>query len=159
MNGRIASSVAVLLVVAAARTPDGRGYWLVESDGTVLGFGGARPLASTRAALPAKPVVAAAAAPDGGYWLASAGGDVTAFGGATFSGSPAASSLHLARPVVAIAATPHGRGYWVACADGVMVVCLPVTCNSFASADAVVSPTTLSITVKAGKLRRITPVM
>ena len=51
-----------------------------------------------------------------GYWLAAADGGVFSFGGAAFFGSMA--GVHLARPVVAMAATPDGAGYWLVAADG-----------------------------------------
>ncbi len=45
-----------------------------------------------------------------------ADGGIFAFGDATFSGSTG--SLHLVRPVVDMAATPDGKGYWLVAADG-----------------------------------------
>ncbi|MBW8826171.1 MAG: hypothetical protein JF603_07465 [Acidobacteria bacterium] len=64
---------------------------------------------------PSSPVVAMASAGADGYWLVTATGRVFAFGGAPYLGG-----AHLARPVVAMAATPSGRGYWLAAADGVV---------------------------------------
>jgi hypothetical protein len=41
---------------------------------------------------------------------------VFSFGDATFEGSTGA--LHLNRPIVGMAATPSGRGYWLVASDG-----------------------------------------
>jgi hypothetical protein len=58
-----------------------------------------------------------AATPDGhGYWLATKAGQVLHFGDAHSYGS--ASSLHLAKPIVAITVGPGGRGYWLVASDG-----------------------------------------
>ncbi|MGO9455919.1 MAG: beta strand repeat-containing protein [Acidimicrobiales bacterium] len=51
-----------------------------------------------------------------GYRLAAADGQVLPFGGAGLFGS--AESIHLATPIVGIAATSDGGGYWLAAADG-----------------------------------------
>ena len=51
-----------------------------------------------------------------GYRLAAADGQVLSFGGAGLFGS--AESLHLATPIVGIAATSDGGGYWLVAADG-----------------------------------------
>jgi hypothetical protein len=48
-------------------------------------------------------------------WVAADGG-VFAFGDARFQGSGA--GIDLNKPVVAIAATPGGQGYWLVAADG-----------------------------------------
>ena len=45
-----------------------------------------------------------------------ADGGVFAYGDAVFHGS--AGTLHLAEPVVGMAATPDGAGYWLVAADG-----------------------------------------
>jgi hypothetical protein len=51
------------------------------------------------------------------YWLADAAGTVWAFGGAgDFGGVPGSSGL--SSPVVAISATPSGKGYWLVASDG-----------------------------------------
>jgi hypothetical protein len=45
-----------------------------------------------------------------------ADGGVFAFGDAAFEGSTGSQAL--ARPIVGMAATPDGRGYWLVAADG-----------------------------------------
>ncbi len=56
--------------------------------------------------------------PNGGYWIAGWTGVVSAYGGAPSFGSPASFGLHLNKPVVGMAATPTGRGYWLVASDG-----------------------------------------
>jgi hypothetical protein len=55
------------------------------------------------------------ARPHGGFWSVTAGGKVTA-GGAPFFGD--ASSFALNAPIIDIAATPSGNGYWLLGSDG-----------------------------------------
>ena len=59
-----------------------------------------------------------AADPRGGYWTASDAGAVSAHAGAPALGSPAASGIELNRPVVGMAPTPDGGGYWLVASDG-----------------------------------------
>ena len=70
-----------------AATPDGKGYWLVASDGGVFAFGDASFYGSTGA--PPQPTDRGHGRhPDGsGYWLVAADGGVFAFGDAGFYGS------------------------------------------------------------------------
>ncbi len=104
-------------VVGLAATPDGRGYWLVASDGGVFSFGDAGFSGSPAALRLNAPVVGMAATPDGrGYWLAARDGGVFDYGDAGFFGS--AGSVALNAPVVGMAATPDGRGYWLVASDG-----------------------------------------
>ena len=56
--------------------------------------------------------------PTGGYWTTTWLGVVTAHGGAPTFGSPAQSGLKLAKPIVGMAATPDGQGYWLVATDG-----------------------------------------
>ena len=51
-----------------------------------------------------------------GYWFVASDGGVFAFGPVHFYGSTG--GVHLAQPIVAMAATPDGRGYWLVAADG-----------------------------------------
>ncbi len=89
MNGRPLS--APIVGIATATLPnDAYPYWLVSSDGGVFAFAGQPPFPG---------VVGAPPAP-----------------GARFFGSMG--GTHLNAPVVGIAATPDGGGYWLVAADG-----------------------------------------
>ena len=97
-------------------TPDGRGYWLVASDGGLFAFGDAGFYGSTGALVLNQPVVGMAATPDGrGYWLVAADGGLFAFGDAAFYGSMGGQPLN--RPVVGMASN-GGHGYWLVASDG-----------------------------------------
>ncbi len=114
-------------------TPSGRGYWVLSSAGEVVAFGDAAFLGAT--APPAHPgptppraveIAGLAPTPTGqGYWLAAADGRVFAFGDALPRGTTpgravvsAAGAVQPVAPIVAIAAHPDGRGYWLLGADG-----------------------------------------
>ena len=56
--------------------------------------------------------------PDGGYWTTSWLGSVVPYGGAPMLGTPATYGIHLSRPVLGMAATPTGGGYWLVASDG-----------------------------------------
>ncbi|HET9894011.1 MAG TPA: LppP/LprE family lipoprotein [Streptosporangiaceae bacterium] len=102
--------------VGMAVTPDGKGYWLVASDGGVFSFGDAKFHGSEGGQRLNAPVVGMAARPDGkGYWLVAADGGVFAFD-APFAGSMGGKPLNA--PMVGMAATPDGQGYWLVGADG-----------------------------------------
>jgi hypothetical protein len=122
-------------IVGIAPTPDGGGYWLVAKDGGVFAFGDARYYGNTYSlgltglsgSHPlAAPIVGIARTPDGGgYWLVAADGGVFAFGDANFYGNTytvgltgLSGSHPLAAPIVGIAPTPDGGGYWLIGADG-----------------------------------------
>jgi hypothetical protein len=71
-----------------AATPDGKGYWLVASDGGVFSYGDAIFYGSTGSLALNKPVVGMAATPDGvGYWFVASDGGVFSYGDAGFYGS------------------------------------------------------------------------
>ena len=59
-----------------------------------------------------------AADPNGGYWTVNWLGAVSAQGGAPLFGSPALSDLHLNEPIMGMASTPDGHGYWLVASDG-----------------------------------------
>ena len=68
-------------MVGMAATPDGRGYWLVASDGGIFTAGDARFYGSTGAIALNKPVVGMASTSDGGgYWLVASDGGIFSFG-------------------------------------------------------------------------------
>ena len=99
-------------IVGMAATPDGKGYWLVASDGGIFAFGDAAFYGSTGAMTLNKPIVGMAATPDGkGYWLVASDGGIFAFGDAAFYGSTGAMTLN--KPIVGMAATPDAVGYWL----------------------------------------------
>ncbi|HEX3947613.1 MAG TPA: hypothetical protein VHW47_07895 [Acidimicrobiales bacterium] len=103
--------------VDVVATPDGGGYWLVDTDGGVFSYGDAGYFGSMGDQPLNAPIVGMAAAPDGqGYWLVAADGGIFSYGDAAFYGS--AGSLHLVKPIVGMAATPDGGGYWFVAADG-----------------------------------------
>jgi N-acetylmuramoyl-L-alanine amidase-like protein len=112
-------------VVRLEPTPTGGGYWLALADGAVLAFGDARFLGSVPA-LPVGPIVGMAATPTGdGYWLTSSEGRVFAFGDAVLNAAAAGradSGLTAGppsrAPIVSMAASPSGRGYWLVASDG-----------------------------------------
>jgi hypothetical protein len=104
--------------VGLAASADGKGYWIVDSDGGVFSFGDAPFLGSMGGRRLNAPIVGIAATPDGkGYYLAAADGGVFAFGDAIFSGSMGGTRLNA--PVVGMTvAAVAGGGYWLAAADG-----------------------------------------
>jgi hypothetical protein len=104
-------------IVGMASTPDGRGYWLVASDGGVFNFGSAAFHGSTGGTTLQRSIVGMAATPTGrGYWLVAADGGIFNFGDAAFHGSTGAVKLN--QPIVGMASTPTGGGYWLVASDG-----------------------------------------
>ncbi len=104
-------------VVDAVATPDGLGYWLLQSDGTVSSFGdagnfGFGPMASAAVAMAVTPV-------GQGYWVLDRSGEVDAFGDAPRLRPP--SDVAGASPAVGILADATGRGYFIAHASGAVV--------------------------------------
>jgi ribosomal protein L24E len=84
-----------------AATADGKGYWLVASDGGIFAFGDAVFEGSTGNVHLNQPIVGMAATADGkGYWLVASDGGIFAFGDAVFEGSTG--SVHLNKPIVAV---------------------------------------------------------
>jgi hypothetical protein len=104
-------------IAAMAATPEGLGYWIAGSDGSVYAYGNAHDYGSLAADHLGAPIVGMATLAAGtGYWLASSSGGVFTFGDARFHGSLGA--VHLKGRIVAIVATPDGAGYWLVGADG-----------------------------------------
>jgi hypothetical protein len=71
-------------VVGIAATPDGKGYWLVASDGGVFCFGDARFYGSDAGKTGGLPAIGLAPSPKGGgYWLANDRTDANYLGGSS----------------------------------------------------------------------------
>jgi hypothetical protein len=109
-------------VVGIAVDQSTGGYWLLTSKGNVYNFHA--PWYGSMAGKTSG-FVGIAAEPDGaGYQLLTSRGNVYNFGRAPWYGSPAASVVHLASPVVGIGtqqptgAQPQPTGYYVVCANG-----------------------------------------
>jgi len=103
--------------VGMASTPDGRGYWLVASDGGVFAFGDAAFLGSMGATPLVSPVTGMAATHAGsGYWLVAGDGGIFSFGNARFHGSIGGAPLN--DPVIGMAATRDDGGYYFVAVDG-----------------------------------------
>ena len=107
---------------AIARTPSGKGYWVVTRAGHVYTFGDARFYGTTRHGYAAQirtnaPAVAIAGTPSGrGYIIVTADGGVFTFGDAKFSGSLVGNAFE--GRVVAAQMTPTGNGYWLVSSRG-----------------------------------------
>ena len=84
-----------------AATPDGRGYWLVASDGGIFSYGDAGFHGSSGSIALNKPIVGMTSSLDGaGYWLVASDGGIFSYGDAVFHGSTG--GLVLAAPIVAM---------------------------------------------------------
>lgn len=110
---------------------DQHGYWLASADGGVFTFGSAHFYGSAAADRRLSPTAGMAATSDNrGYWLATADGGVFSFGDATYHGSLPGLGLaaygttttpgerRLNAPVVGIARSVAGHGYYLVGADG-----------------------------------------
>ena len=99
-------------IVGMAPTSGGAGYWLAASDGGVFSFGDAHFLGSEAPNHALGSVVAIVARPGvgEGYWLASTDAGVYGFGAKVY-GSIASSTLP--NPIVSMAVTASGNGYWL----------------------------------------------
>ncbi len=87
-TGRPAVSTSTSPSWAWPPTSDGRGYWLVASDGGIFTFGDAGFHGSTGGVHLNQPIVGMAATPGGrGYWLVASDGGIFTFGDAAFYGS------------------------------------------------------------------------
>jgi hypothetical protein len=112
------SSVGVHVndVVGIAATPDGRGAYLVASDGGIFALGSARFRGSMGSQHLNEPIVGIALdRATHGYWEVASDGGVFAFS-APFKGSTG--SLHLTEPIVGMEAGSGGWGYRLVASDG-----------------------------------------
>ena len=114
-SGISASSLAT--VVAAAPTPDGKGFWMAWSNGQVTTAGDATWLGDLAGRSLNGPVVGIASTPSGhGYWLLGRDGGVFTFGDAGFYGSTG--NMRLNAPALQMVSAPNGGGYDFVAGDG-----------------------------------------
>ena len=105
-------------MVGMAATPDGQGYWLVASDGGIFSLRRRRLLrldaAASRSTSPSSAWRPPPTARATGWWPPTAASSPTATPPSTArrGGQP------LNQPIVGMAATPDGRGYWLVASDG-----------------------------------------
>ncbi len=109
-NGKVLGTSAL---VSTSGSVDHSGYWLADRNGGLHPFATAASTLSI-ASIPNRHLAGVAAAP-GGEWIVMNDGALAAPPGENY-GSPANLPLHA--PIVGIAPTPDGRGYWLAAADG-----------------------------------------
>ena len=75
-------------IVGLAADPNGRGYWMVATDGGIFAFGGAGYFGSTGSLGLNSPIVGMMPTADGsGYWFTAADGGAFCFGDAPYYGS------------------------------------------------------------------------
>ena len=104
-------------VVSVASTPNGGGYWVARSDGSIAAQGNAVNYGSMSGVALDAPISHLVSTPDGrGYWMVAGDGGIFAFGDAGFYGSMGGQPLNA--PVVDLAPTPDGKGYWLVANDG-----------------------------------------
>ncbi|MGD0391175.1 MAG: CAP domain-containing protein [Acidimicrobiales bacterium] len=104
-------------VVSMASTPNGGGYWVVRSDGSITTLGDAVNYGSMAGKPLVAPVSHIVSTPDGrGYWMVAGDGGIFSFGDAGFYGSMGGQPLNA--PVVDLAPTADGKGYWLVGTDG-----------------------------------------
>ncbi len=103
-------------VVGMVPSSDGKGYFMVASDGGVFAFGDAH-FAGSCPGIGGCTGAAVAVMPDAtgaGYWLVTSSGHVYTFGDAPYFGGPGSQGS----VVTSAVRTPDGRGYWILFADG-----------------------------------------
>jgi hypothetical protein len=103
-------------IVGMVPSADGRGYFMVASDGGVFAFGDAR-FAGSCPGIGGCSGAAVAVMPDAGgngYWLVTQSGHVYTFGDAPYYGAPGPQGS----PVTSAVRTPDGNGYWILFANG-----------------------------------------
>jgi len=106
-------------IVGIVPTSDGRGYWLVGTDGGVFAFGDATYVQSLPGlGVHVNDIAGIVPTSDGkGYWLVGRDGGVFAFGDATYVQSLPGLGVHV-NNIVGIAPTITNNGYWLLGSDG-----------------------------------------
>ena len=103
-----------LQIVGVVHAPyRGMGYWMLDTDGEVFGFGAALYTGQPTLNRGRRAVKLVATPDGGGYWVVDDAGKVYPSGTAPNLGSVPAGWLHGGETVASLLATPSGRGYWL----------------------------------------------
>ena len=105
-------------IVGMAATPDGKGYWLVASDGGIFTYGDAGFYGSTGGHPPEQAHRGHGRHPRRQGLLAGGLRRWHLQPTATPASTARPGSIHLNQPIVGMAATPDGKGYWLVASDG-----------------------------------------
>ncbi|MCP4958116.1 MAG: hypothetical protein GY925_02490 [Actinomycetia bacterium] len=103
--------------VPTAPTEFLEGYWMLDTDGTVYGFGDATNLGDTTLS---EPVALVPTPTGGGYWVVAANGGVDGKGDALSVGQ-GVNDFPDGQSVTSASATPSGEGLWLFTDGGVVV--------------------------------------
>ena len=95
---------------------DGRGYWIVDAIGRVFAHGSAKPHGDAVMASGEVPVAIVASASGNGYWIARTADGCSRSATRRSTGPARTTAFH--RPIVGMASTPSGDGYWLVASDG-----------------------------------------
>lgn len=105
------------VAVAAAPTPDGRGFWTAWADGTVTTSGSAASYGDMAGRALNGPLAGIAPTVSGkGYWLLGSDGGVFSFGDARFDGSTG--GMHMNAAALQMTANASDGGYYFVAGDG-----------------------------------------
>jgi len=102
--------------IGAPSEDSARGYWLLDSDGTVHAYDAPHFGDFATEHVHATPVSMTATASGDGYWILDTAGKVYPFGDAEFFGDM--SDIELNGPVRRLEPEPAGNGYWLVADDG-----------------------------------------
>jgi Tol biopolymer transport system component len=90
------------------------GYWMLDGDGNVYGFGTARVLGSPVAELGSTHAADLEPTPSGnGYWVIDRRGRVFGYGDAVHFGNADRANFDKDEKVTSMSSTATGRGYWI----------------------------------------------
>ena len=145
LYGSLSGTLLNKPIVGIAATPDGKGYWIVASDGGIFSFGDAHFYGSTGSTVLNKPIVGMAATPDGkGYWLVASDGGIFSFGDGQYYGSTGATGI--SQLTVGMATGPRVLGYWLVTATGLVSAFAPATTPQVSPGSSTTTPNTTSTT-------------
>jgi hypothetical protein len=118
--GSVGNQTLPYPITSMAATEDGGGYWLLDADNQVFAFGDAGYTNAPDTYKGALDDWIAVAADDytGDFWSVGADGAMQTGPPANFYGDPDNSNVKLNRPVVGMAGTSDGQGYWFVAGDG-----------------------------------------